>query len=194
MTHLYLIRHGQTDWNVEGRYQGQSDVPLNPLGLEQARKMAEALKDAGITAIYSSDLGRAHQTALALGECTGAPVVVDPRLREVNQGEWEGRLVTEIQELYREVWARRRANPLDVPPPGGETVAQVRERVLDAVNEILKRHPDDRVAIVSHGLALAVILGQHRQLPIEQIWNLIPANAQWQAIEWVVGKLGSWGS
>lgn len=184
MTSLYLIRHGQTDWNIQGRYQGQADVPLNEAGRAQARALAEALEGEGIGAIYSSDLARAHDTASELGERIGVPVVVDRRLREVSQGEWEGRLANEIERLYPDVWARRRDKPLEVPPPGGETVAQVRERILEAVNEILKRHPDDKVALVSHGLALAVILGHHRQLPIEQVWDLIPGNAEWQKIEW----------
>jgi 2,3-bisphosphoglycerate-dependent phosphoglycerate mutase len=85
MTQLWLIRHGLTDWNLEGRYQGQSDIPLNAEGLAQARRLAERLKGTSIEALFSSDLLRAYQTAKILGECLGLPVQADPRLREIHQ-------------------------------------------------------------------------------------------------------------
>ncbi len=178
MTELVLIRHGQTNWNVEGRYQGQADVPLNSQGLQQARKLAAALAKEKIDAIYSSDLIRARQTAEAIQQATGAPLFLEPRLREINQGQWEGMLFSEIKARDPERHARRKADPLNIAPPGGETVSQVRQRVLAAVRDILQRHPDQRVALVSHGLALAILIVQARRLPIERVWDYIPDNAQ----------------
>jgi alpha-ribazole phosphatase len=178
MTELILIRHGQTDWNVEGRYQGQADVPLNRQGLEQARKVAAALAQEKIDAIYSSDLARARQTAEIIQQATGAPLHIEPRLREISQGLWEGMLFSEIKARDPQRHARRKVDPLNTAPPGGETVGQVRQRVLAAVREILRRHPEQRVALVSHGLALAILITEARGLPIEQVWDLIPDNAK----------------
>ena len=178
MTELILIRHGETDWNVEGRYTGQSDVPLNANGLAQARQVAKRLRGQLLEAIYSSDLLRARQTAEAIAQATGAPLILDPRLREIHQGEWEGLHFDEIRARYAEAFQRRQQDPLNVAPPGGETVGQVRARVLAALEDILRRHPRSRVAIVSHGLALALIKQHLQDLPIQQVWDLIPDNAE----------------
>ncbi len=183
MTRLYLIRHGETDWNVEGRWQGQADVPLNARGREQAQRVARALRDVPFAAIYSSDLSRARETAEALARVVGLPVREDPRLREIHQGEWQGMLVGEIQARYAGQFARRRSDPLRVAPPGGETVAQVRDRVVRAVDEIIAKHPCETVAVVSHGFAIAVILAHFRHHPIDEVWEMIPENGAWQVIE-----------
>lgn len=179
MTYLYLIRHGETDWNVEGRWQGQADVPLNAKGREQAAQIARTLARVGLKAIYSSDLLRARETAQALVKTTGVTLHYDPRLREIHQGEWQGLLVTEIQARYGEAFQRRLENPLAVAPPGGETVEQVRNRVVKAIESILARYPSDRVAVVSHGFALAVIQVHYLGLSIEQVWERVPKNDEW---------------
>jgi len=183
-TRLVLIRHGETDWNVEGRWQGQADVPLNARGREQAAQIAQSLINSGIAAIYSSDLTRTRDTAELLSQATQLGVVrIDPRLREIHQGEWQGLHISEIQSRYTEAFRLRRENPLQVAPPGGETTSQVRDRVLAAVNEIIQTHPGETVAIVSHGFALAVILADHQGIPIEEVWDLVPENAQVNIID-----------
>jgi len=186
MTHLYLIRHGQTDWNIEGRWQGHADVPLNDRGRAQAENIARSLANVGLVAIYSSDLVRAHETAKALARTTGLPIHLDARLREIHQGEWQGLLVSEIQQRYGEAFHARHANPLTVAPPGGETVLQVKERVIAALEDIITRHPAERVAVVSHGFALAVVQVHYKNLPIDQVWDLIPKNDEW--IELVIKR------
>ncbi|MCL4528358.1 MAG: histidine phosphatase family protein [Chloroflexi bacterium] len=183
MTDLILIRHGETDWNLEGRWQGQADVALNERGRAQAVLIAQELKDVSISAIYSSDLIRAFETAQELSKATGLPVNIDRRLREIHQGEWQGMLVADIRSRYADHFERRRLDPLNIAPPGGETVAQVRSRVLAAVHEIVSQHPSETVAIVSHGFALAVILAEYQGHPIDNVWKLIPNNGAWQRIE-----------
>ncbi len=182
MTHLYLIRHGQTDWNIEGRWQGQADVPLNAKGRQQAIKIAAQLANIGLTAIYSSDLVRAYETAEALSQATGLSIYTDPRLREIHQGDWQGLLVTEIQAHYGEAFRKRKQNPLNVAPPGGETVLEVKERVVAAIKDIVKRHPLERVAVVSHGFALAVIQVHFLERPIDEVWKMIPDNDEWREL------------
>ena len=182
MTELLLIRHGETDWNVEGRYQGQSDVPLNDRGHAQAARLAAQLKGTQIDAIYSSDLKRAKGTAEILAEAIDSPLVLDRRLREIHQGLWEGMLFQDIQQKYAEAFERRKEDPLKVAPPEGETVGQLRSRVLAALSDILREHPEGRVAVVSHGLSLALIRVELLDIPIEQVWDHIPPNAEPETI------------
>jgi broad specificity phosphatase PhoE len=193
MARLILIRHGETDWNVEGRWQGHADVPLNARGRAQAESIAQSLTGAGLAAIYASDLERAWETAEPLARAAGLEVRQDPRLREIDQGEWQGLLVTEIQARYADEFRRRRENPLEVAPPGGETAAQVRDRVLAAVQDVLRAHPGQNVAIVSHGLAVAVILAHFRKAPVEKIWELVPENGEIAVVDLPVAgaKIGN---
>ena len=184
MTELWLVRHGQTDWNLERRYQGQSDTPLNATGLEQARLAAEALAGRSYTVIYSSDLARARVTAEMIGRRLNMAVQLDPRLREVNLGVWEGMVVTDIQAQYPAEWEARQTDRLHGRPPGGESVYEVATRIWAAVDDLVARHPDGALILVSHGLALATILCRVQGLPLESARDLIPDNAQPHCVIW----------
>ena len=183
MTRLILIRHGETDWNTTGRWQGQTDVPLNERGRQQARQLVADLAGMQIDAIYSSDLGRARDTAAPLSQAAGLPVIVDARLREIHQGEWQGMLAAEIEARYAEALRSRREDPLNLAPPGGETVAQVRARVLRCLEQILKRHPDESVVIVSHGFVLGLLRAHLLGEPVGMAWERIPQNGGWEVVE-----------
>jgi len=183
MTRFILIRHGETDWNTQGRWQGQIDLPLNSRGREQADQIARSLSNAGISLIYSSDLRRAVNTAKSLGKMLGLMVQTDPRLREIHQGEWQGLSVKEINERYAEAFQQRMNDPLGVAPPGGETAFDVRKRVVQVIEQILREHPEETVAIVSHGFAIAVILAHYRKIPFKKVWGLVPQNASIQTLE-----------
>lgn len=183
MTCLILIRHGETDWNLEGRWQGQADVPLNARGREQAEQVARQLAGCELHAVYSSDLARARQTAEPMARTAGLEVRLEPRLREIDQGEWEGLLIDEIQDRYAATFQERVKDPWSVSPPGGETSRQVHDRVLAAVEEILQSHPGQNVAIVSHGFSLAVIITYFKGHPITRVWELVPKNCEVVKIE-----------
>lgn len=178
MARLFLIRHGETDWNVEGRWQGHADVPLNAWGRQQALRMARNLAQRGLIAIYSSDLARARQTAEILAQTVGLPVFLDRRLREIDQGDWEGLLVTEIQARYAMLFQKRCQDPWNIAPPGGESGLQVQTRVLAVINDILYTHPQGNIAVVSHGFALALIIAHYRGQPLSNVWDLIPDNCE----------------
>jgi len=178
VTDLLLIRHGQTDWNRDGRWQGQLDVPLNAHGLEQAAALAEALSIEPLDAIFTSDLRRARQTAELLAAATGAPVVEDRRLREIHLGRWQGLTQQEMSLAQDEALVRFRANPADAPPPEGETVVEVQLRMQAAVDDALQIHPRGRVAIVSHGLALAALKASLLGLGFDTGWQRESANAE----------------
>jgi len=178
MTLFILIRHGETDWNIDGRWQGQIDVPLNEKGIEQAGQIAQSLMSQKIDLIFSSDLSRARQTAEAIRNVTRAEITLDPRLREIHQGEWQGMLVTEIQRRYRQAFIQRKNDPYNVAPPGGETALDVQQRVVAFINEISKRYPNKTVVVVSHGFAIAVMIAHFKRIPIEKVWDLVPNNTE----------------
>jgi 2,3-bisphosphoglycerate-dependent phosphoglycerate mutase len=135
VTTLLLVRHGETDWNAEGRLQGQTDRPLSEYGRRQARKLAEELAGDPLDAIYASDLARARETAEIVGERIGLPVVLDPELREKDWGSWEGLTAVE----------RDRVEFV------GESTEAHQERILRALERISERHPDGRLLVVTHG-------------------------------------------
>jgi broad specificity phosphatase PhoE len=182
VTELWLVRHGQTDWNLEGRYQGQSDIPLNQTGLDQARRLARKLDGQEFTAIFSSDLQRARQTAEILAEKTGVGVILDPRLREICQGEWEGKKLEEVKKMQMEDAVN---DPIHFHAPGGESVGIVSERLAKAADDIAHDFPRGKVLVVSHGLALATLICAARAVPIAEVYKVIPDNASPEIIEWV---------
>ena len=184
MTQLCLVRHGQTDWNLEGRYQGQSDVPLNEHGRAQARALAQEIAGQSFSGIYTSDLQRAKETAQIISNFLQLPVILEPRLREINQGEWEGQLVEAIKARYAALWQQRTVDPASVRPPGGETVGEVAKRVHAALDDIASQHPNTPVLIVSHGLALATVICQARNIPVGQAYSVIPNNTEPTWVEW----------
>jgi len=184
MTIFALVRHGQTDWNVEGRYQGQADLPLNASGLEQARTLAASLNGQTFDALYSSDLKRAEATARILAERLELPVRIDRRLREINQGEWEGMLFTEIKARYAELWSARHDDPESHRAPGGESVLEVSRRMWQAADDIAREWPAGRVMIVSHGMALATLLVKTQGRQLSDVFGLIPNNTELVEVEW----------
>ena len=146
---ILLVRHGETDWNSERRWQGHTDRPLNEVGREQARELAETLTDRAIDVVYSSDLVRAHETALIVAERLGLPVDVDAGLREVDVGDWSGRVHTEIQGLDPDGYRRWQQGGKGWA--GGESYEEMGERVVAAVLRLAARHPGETVLIVTHG-------------------------------------------
>lgn len=150
-TRLILIRHGETAWNRATRIQGHTDIPLSPLGLAQAARLADALADEPLAAIYSSDLSRARQTAQALADMRGLPVRTDARLRERAFGRFEGLSWQEIDQGYPEDAQRWRRREPDFPVGGGESLNVFSARCLDAARDLAAAHPGLSIALVAHG-------------------------------------------
>jgi broad specificity phosphatase PhoE len=183
MAELWLVRHGQTDWNLEGRYQGQTDIPLNPTGIEQAKQLGLSLPRQPYTALYSSDLKRARMTSDILNERFNLPVLVDRRLREINQGDWEGQLVSEVRMHYQE-WPTLERRAIFMHPVGGEAVEDVAARMTAVVEEIARNHPGQKVLVVSHGLAIATLICQVKGISLDRVYSQIPENAQPTRMIW----------
>jgi len=192
MTYLWLVRHGQTDWNVQGRWQGQTPdaPPLNAAGLAQAQTLAEQLADQAardgiaFAALYSSDLLRARQTAEIIARRLGLPVQLDARLREVHLGVWEGMLGDEVALRYVAELDERRRDPVHSRPPQGESVYEVAARVGQAFDAIARAHPDQHVIVISHGLALAAGLCLAESRPLAEVFTRIPDHAVAQVVRW----------
>ena len=157
MTTIVLIRHGETDWNVIGRYQGQADPPLNSNGIQQAHQLAKELSQSSIDVIYTSPLLRTKETAEIISAESGIQQIDEPRLMEIHQGDWQTRLRSEIEDLYPELFAAWETTPWDVSPPGGENLNEVQIRVYDAVDDILSRNPDRKIGLVTHRIPIALI-------------------------------------
>ncbi len=149
LTELLLIRHGETDWNRGGRFQGHADPPLNETGREQARALAQELADAQIDVVYTSDLARARQTAEIVAAAIGTDVVASRELREIDVGEWQGLTWPEIEERFPE--GARNWHDQGHGWDTGETYEQLGERILKALRRIAADHPAQRVLVVGHG-------------------------------------------
>ena len=173
-TRIIAIRHGETAWNVDTRIQGQLDIPLNSLGRWQASRVAQALADESIQAIYASDLLRAWETAGAIAETTGLPLQAHEGLRERGFGDFQGKTFAEIEALWPEQSRQWRARHPDWAPPGGESLTALRARIVGAASELAARHLGEQIVLVAHGGVMDVLYraatGQDVQAP--RSWQL----------------------
>lgn len=157
--HIIFIRHGETDWNSSLRYQGHGMIPLNQRGRDQARKAGERLKRYGATALYTSDITRAAETAAIIGDIVGLEAQPMPNLREIDVGQWEGLTPEELYRRYPDHMREYDRDPARTVRLGGESYAQLQERALAALNDIQAAHPgDETVLAVSHGGTIRALL------------------------------------
>ncbi|MBI3392634.1 MAG: histidine phosphatase family protein [Nitrospirae bacterium] len=154
---LILVRHGESIGNVMGRYQGQMDVPLSAEGRVQAERVAHRLATERIDAIYASDLSRARDTAEIIGQRLGMPVMGVSGLREIDLGTWQGLTYEQVRRRHFDESGPLPCYPVDVPPPGGESLRDVQTRATIAVEEIVRSHPRGTLVIVTHGACLKAL-------------------------------------
>jgi 2,3-bisphosphoglycerate-dependent phosphoglycerate mutase len=161
-----LVRHGETTWNQENRWQGQADVPLSDTGRVQAQLLAQRLLAEGrqVHAIYASDLSRAFETAEILGQTLHVPLHPDDGWREMNIGVWSGLTTAEVIARHTAEWERLRAGE-DLPRGGGETFAQFQARLLQSAQRLAHQHSGEQIVIVTHGGAVRAFLLHCRNLP-----------------------------
>ena len=166
-THLIAIRHGETEWNRLGRFQGHLNSALNQEGLTQAAALGERLAAERFDLLLSSDLGRALQTASAIAMRTGHEIVVEPRLRERRMGIFQGLTPVEAQARYPEDYARFRSHDPDYVIPEGESLRQLFERSIACFTELAGRHEGRTLAAVTHGGVLAMLYRHAMAMPLE---------------------------
>jgi len=178
VTRLFVIRHGETAWNLETRIQGHIDIPLNDKGRWQAERLALALQDEGIEAIYSSDLLRAQHTAEAIARATGLPLTLDTALRERHFGRLEGKTQEEVAALWPEEALRWRQRDPAYGPEGGETLQDFYARCVDAITRLASQHPGQAIALVAHGGVLDCFYRAANRVPVEvpRSWKVTNAS------------------
>ena len=177
MAKLYLIRHGETDYNNALRCQGQTDIPLNQKGIEQAEKAADFFRDIPLQAIYTSTLIRAKTTAEIIAGVKGMEVQETDALREMSFGIWENMNSKDIQKKYAKEWKDFFASPARTTIPQGESMLDVQKRAYPTVQEILDRYPEGDVAFVAHGGIIRVLMCTMLGLDLNRAWHLHVGNA-----------------
>ena len=170
---ILLARHGETPWNAEGRYQGQEDIALSPVGESQARALGERLREVRIDRAVASPLSRARRTAeLALGEARAGMLTLDPGLVEIAHGTWEGLLAAEIRERDPERLAAWRDAPHEVRMPQGESLQDVADRAWPALARAVDGlGDDDTVLVVAHDAVNRVLLCRVLGIPLARLWT-----------------------
>lgn len=180
---VVLVRHGETEYNLEGRWQGSgSDVPLNATGRGQAGRVAEALAarfGAELATIYSSDLARALETAEILAERLRVPVVEAPALRELSHGAWEGRTQAEVEARWPAEYAAYLADPFRIGRGGGDSYDDLERRVWPALERLAGLHRGRRIVAVSHGGPIRLALSRILDRPLEDRDALGVVNGSW---------------
>lgn len=177
---LYLIRHGETEGSEVKRYKGNIDVPLSEKGIKQVEQVAKYLNRSykshkscnGLEAVYSSPLIRALRSAEIIAKSLGLKPIVIPDLRERSFGIWEGMSFNEIKDKYPEEFEAWAGNPLKYSPIGGESTVEVRDRVVNALDNLLTNHNEERIAIVAHGGVNRIILCHVMGIPLENIFRI----------------------
>ncbi len=183
-TYVYLIRHGESEGNREGRFRGGEDFPLSEEGKLQVKKLGEALKDSGISLIYTSPLIRAYDTAKAVSETTGAKIIVEPAFRSISLGAWEGKTREEIERLYPEEFKLWLTYPEKLRMPGFEPIPSLRRRATGALNRIVRENPGGKIAVVSHTAVLKVIFAGILGLKPPYFWKVQFATASYSLIKY----------
>src|ERR1700704_485348 len=182
---ILLARHGETVFNLEGRWQGQSDSELNDRGLAQARELGRALADEPIAAVYSSDLGRAMSTAHEVAEPHGLTVHAEPKLREIHVGGWTGLNAAEINARYPGQGMIWLTAPATLHLPDGESLREVQSRALGFFAERMPQHADQTVVVIGHGALNQAILIAAMGGRVEDLWLKERIdNCQISRLEW----------
>lgn len=172
MVKFVLIRHGITQWNSSGRFQGQSDVPLVPRGIEQAEQLAADFPLPKVDRFFSSPLKRAYATGEIIASKLGVPITSDPRLMEISFGLWEGLTIDQVNAKWAGNIKDLFARPAEVAIPEGESFAQVQQRGMAFIREILDKYHGETIGITAHGGILRALICAMLQIPLNNLWCL----------------------
>lgn len=177
MKTLYIVRHGETDWNKMGKYQGITDVPLNENGLAQAKACGEALSHVHFDRILSSDLSRALVTAESIRRNRSIPISTDKRLRELNFGDWEALLFSEIEERWPGLIDEMYLKPHIVRVPNGESFKELQERAWAGLEEFISANDEEEILLITcHGGTIRTLLCKLLDISISHCWNFSQGN------------------
>ncbi len=194
-TYVIVVRHGETEWNTEGRRQGHLDSTLTPKGRAQAEALAQRFTPGSCSVIYSSDLGRAYETARTIAENTGHEVVPDERLRERNLGIFQGLDGGEIRQRYPAEYEEHRKGGADHAVPSGESFRQQTERNMGCLEELARRHEGEIIMVVTHGGVLSALFRHTLSIPLDAPRRFSFKNASVNLFKFQDGTWGleTWG-
>ena len=181
---FYIVRHGQTNWNILGKTQGHGNSDLTAKGIEQATELAESIVNYPIDYIYSSDLGRAVQTAQILGDKLNIKVKETEALREMGFGEWEGLLIDEIKANYANVYTTWRNEPHLAQIPGGETLHLIKDRVDSFIQSLNEKYDNKHILLVTHSVTVRVMLLAFLNSGMENIYRIKQDNTALNIVEY----------
>lgn len=196
-TTICFVRHGETDWNAERRMQGHIDIPINAIGIDQAKRLASTLAKSShrFDAIYASDLQRAHATAHVIADAFSQAVTIHPNLRERHVGQLQGLLLNEAPERVPQVWQRHVARELEYDLEGGESIVQFHARMRSVLDHFLAAHRGQRILAVSHGGSLdmvyRVVTGQ--SLSAERVAVVPNTSLNWICHDGTAWSIEQWG-
>lgn len=179
---IFCVRHGETNWNRLGYFQGQTDIPLSAKGMEQAEAAGQAMASLAIDRVWSSDLSRARQTAEKIASHHGLSVEEEPLITEIDHGEWEGRNASQIEESWPGMLKLWHDEPHNVTMPGGEDLEQLRERAVRGFASIADKGGKN-VVLVSHDALLKVLLCSWLDSPLSSFWKFQLGNCSITVVE-----------
>lgn len=182
MKKIYLLRHGESQWNLLGKIQGQKDIPLTDRGRLQAKLAGDRLSSLEIDKIYSSDLSRAYDTAKIIGEKLNKEPITNKDFREISFGDWEGLSNKDIGANKEQVYLWRN-EPENLQIPGGENLTQVQTRAMEALNKIIQDRKDESILLVSHGVTLKTLVLALLDMDLKFFKNLTIGNVGLSIIE-----------
>lgn len=183
MTQFILVRPGSTDYDQQGRIQGNLDIPLNELGNHEVAKTIDQLKHQGIAVIYCSECAAARQTAEALATALGAKLKEMDNMRNLNHGLWQGMLIDEVKRRQPKVYRQWQEQPESVRPPEGETISEARQRVTAFLHKISRKHKGEVVAIVAPEPLASMFRVELQQGEIGDLWRASQEHGSWEVIE-----------
>lgn len=175
---LYVVRHGETDFNVQDKYGGSMDILLNDNGLHQAERLVEELVGIPFDVIVTSPLLRARQTTEVIKKVINAPVIVVTQFAERNLGVFEGLTQEEVKALYPDLYERKCTRQLDDAPTGGETIRQFNNRITSALEKLKADYPDKKVLLVCHGFVSRMINRYYKNLSYDEMYGFMLGNCE----------------
>lgn len=188
MTRIFLVRHGQTLWNLALKYQGHADVELSALGIKQAELLGRRLKEYDIKAVYSSDLKRAIHTSQMIAKEHHLTPNIIPEFKEISFGKWEGMTYNEIEQKWPGKFHQLMLDAESVCIPNGESFQDVQTRAMKALSRIIKKHVNHNIVIVSHGATIRTILAAALHMPVKYCWHIRQDNTALNIIDYYDDK------
>ncbi len=183
MNKFFIVRHGETEWNIQGKTQGQGDSKLSEKGKVQAEKLGKKLLEFNVNYIYSSNLGRTIETSTILSSILKTDVQYIEGLRERNFGKWEGLTIEEIKKGYEDIYKTWRSEPHKAIIPDAEDLVQLKERVLKCIHDINKKHKNENILLVSHSMSIKVMILSLLGCDLSNIYRIAQDNTALNIVE-----------